>query len=150
MLIGWLGCVAFLAGFASGGDGEARGAPATTQEITAVVVIVDKLPLTDAQFVIQRRPNLIPHDVILVPRNVDERTLSDAIRALATARFAGGDRPVAAATIRQRSGTEKPRAPFPHAVRLVRALRAAKPGNVAGIGVAKFIVISLPAQKPRR
>lgn len=139
---------------------------AAPRRVPATIVLTDSLPTgTGNPFIIQRRPNLTPRDVILIRPGADAGQLSDAIRAILTARQAGGDIPATQATLRIRPHSASPagrgaaarganpgtaeggRRTFPWSQRVLDDLRRAEVQSVAGIGRVRAVQIWLPAQR---
>ncbi len=140
-------CFALLASTAALSAQERRDSQ--SRRVPATVVIVDSLPQRGAPFMIVRRPEASPADVIMLLPGADPVALSNAIRALLTARQAGGDFPSSAATLRVRPqlrGGTVSQPPFPWAPRVVEDLRRAETREVDGIGYVRAIVIWLPPQ----
>jgi hypothetical protein len=119
--------------------------------VPAAVVLVDRLPVPGAQFVVQRRPDLNHADVILLLPSAGPSELSDAVRTLITARQAGGDFPIDKATIRMRPkpGAQPARRIFPWSERVLTDLHGATPRAVSGLGTVRAIEIFLPRQQRR-
>ncbi|HEY9230212.1 MAG TPA: hypothetical protein VIP11_26400 [Gemmatimonadaceae bacterium] len=114
----------------------------------ATVAIVDDLPVPGVPFVVQRRPDRKPADLILLRASATPAELSDAVRTLLTARQSGGDYPITKATVRmrphQKSGNA--RQEFRWANQLLTRLRAAKPRRVDGAGTVRAVALWLPKQ----
>jgi|GEM_PF-5375151 len=100
--------------------------------------------------VIVRRPAQHPADVIVIRENaLNPAMLSAALRQLLALRSAMGDEPRMAGTFRVRRGVRPGEARQDElflAPRLVRELRRATPRHVDGVGVARAVEISVPAQ----
>lgn len=129
-----------------------RQPPRTPTRVPVTVALVDRLPAPDAPFVILRRTNATPADVILLPRDADASVLTDAVRALLLARRnAGGDVAAAPAVLRARfrssGGNGRPLLPW--APRVLNDLRRANVRELAGVGPVKAVQIWLPAQHGR-
>src|SRR4028118_1740149 len=101
------------------GAGQAASAPGAPTRVPVTVVLVERLPVPGAPFVVQRRPGAARQDVILLPPGADATLLSEAVQMLLVARQAGGDTPLAAATMRVRPqrGRHRPRRGRPRARR---------------------------------
>lgn len=131
-----------LAGF-RGGNVFAQPAA----RVPATVALIEELPAPNAGFLIVRRPNVSPHDVILLPRNgASPRMLSDAVRALLLARRNGGDQPSTSQTLRVRSRDESSHRILPWTTRVMQDLRRADPLPITGIGSVSAVQIWLPPQ----
>jgi hypothetical protein len=118
--------------------------------VPVTIVLVDQMPVPNAPFVIQRRPQVSPADVILLPRTgANPRMLSDAVRALVLARQNSGDRPRTPMTLRMRLPSEtgaESRGVLGWTVRVLQDLRHASPLEIAGIGQVPAVQIWLPRQ----
>jgi hypothetical protein len=77
--------------------------------VPVTVALVDDLTPSGVPFVIQRRPDLAPHDVILLRADATADQLSDAVRSLLVVRQAGGDTALSPATRRMRPRGPQPR-----------------------------------------
>lgn len=130
---------------------QQRGAPRGPARVPVTVVLGDSLPRTDAPFVVQRRPDLRPRDVILLRRDATGEDLSEAVRTLLVVRQADGDTATRAATLRMRPGQARRGTPreFPWAGRVLAELRGAGAREVAGIGRVRAVEIWLPPQRRR-
>jgi len=84
------------------GAGQAARTPGAPTRVPVTVVLVERLPVPGAPFVVQRRPTAAQRDVILLPADADASVLSEAVQTLLVARQAGGDIPAEAATMRVR------------------------------------------------
>ena len=117
----------------------------------ATVVLVDNLPVPGASFVVTRRPDLTPADLILVHANTTPAQLSDAVRTLLAARQASGDVPITQATIRMRpqQQSQRVRKDFPWVPRVLADLRKAGGRTIPGVGRARAVDILLPSQAPK-
>ncbi|HEU4453060.1 MAG TPA: hypothetical protein VFR81_08365 [Longimicrobium sp.] len=128
---------------------KAHGAPT---RVPVTVAMVERLPVPDAPFVVLRRTNVAPQDVILLPAGADARLLSDAVQMLLIARQAGGDTATAAATLRvrpQRGRTASQRPILPWAQRVLADLRRVATRPVEGVGTVPAVEIWLPPQTRR-
>lgn len=118
--------------------------------VPVIVALVTDMPVPDAPFVILRRPDILPHDVILLPVNgANPRMLSDAVRALLLARQHSGDRPLAPATLRMRPNAERDagnRGLLGWTVQVIQDLRRADPMPIEGVGRVPTVQIWLPRQ----
>ena len=119
--------------------------------VPVTVVIVERLPVTGAPFVVLRRADATPRDVILLPAGADAKLLSEAVQALLAARQAGGDTAGASATlrVRPRRGRTSQRPVLPWAQRVLNDLRRAEARRVEGVGSVPAVEIWLPAQTRR-
>jgi hypothetical protein len=130
------------------------------QRVPVTVVLVDRLAHPDVPFVMQRRPDLRPQDVIVLRSDATPDQLSDAVRGLLTARQAGGDSAAAPAAMRIRPNTPAltganraaaSRPTLPWAPRVLADLRRAEYREVPGIGHVRAVEIWLPRQgRPAR
>lgn len=120
--------------------------------IPVTIVLADSLVPVGAPFVIQRRANLIPHDVILLTDDPSEGDFAQAIRTLLLTRNIAGDAPTADAKLKLNPGTAKHGTvrQFKWTSRVLSDLRGAKPKIIVGIGRFKAIEIWLPPQKPNK
>lgn len=143
--------VVLTAAIAVGFIAQQVGAQVSTQRsaarFAATVVLVDSLPVPNARFLVQRRPNLQPADVILVQTDANPAEVSDAVRALLTARQASGDFPTTSATIRVRP--QQARGAFPWSPQVLADLRRSARRNIAGVGSVRAVEIWLPSQAKR-
>jgi hypothetical protein len=119
--------------------------------VPATIVIVERLPVVGASFLVLRRASAAPRDVILLPAGADARMLSEAVQTLLVARQAGGDTTTASATLRVRPqrGRTSQRPVLPWAQRVLNDLRRAEARPVEGVGSAPAVEIWLPAQTRR-
>lgn len=131
--------------------GQAASAPVAPSRVPVTVVLVERLSVPGAPFVVQRRPGAAQQDVILLPAGADARLFSEAVQMLLVARQAGGDTPVRAATMRVRPqrGRNTPRRVLPWAQRVLNDLRRAEARPVEGIGTVQAVEIWLPRQSGR-
>jgi hypothetical protein len=113
------------------------------QRVVATVAIVDSLPVPGVPFVVRRRPDRRPIDLILLRANATPADLSDAVRTLLTARQSGGDYPMMPATVRMRphQTSAVARRDFPWAQQLLDRLRKAKPRPVDGAGTVRAVAL---------
>jgi len=120
----------------------------TPKQVVATVAMVDSLPFPGVPFVVQRRPDRTPRDLILVRASATPNELSDAVWTLLNARRAGGDYPIAKAMVRMRPGQQSPklRKQFPGTPGVLGRLHSAKPRAIEGIGTARAVAIWLPRQ----
>lgn len=134
------------------GTGQAARAPGAPTRVPVTVVLVERLPVPGAPFVVQRRPGAARQDVILLPAGADARLFSEAVQVLLVARQAGGDTATAAATLRVRPqrGRTSQRPVLPWAQRVLNDLRRAEARAVEGVGSAPAVEIWLPPQSRRR
>ncbi len=120
--------------------------------VPVTIVLVDRLPQSDAPFVIRRRPDLAPHDLILLRTDATADHLSDAVGSLLVVRQAGGDTASSPATLRMRPRSAHARGErraFPWVPRVLADLRRAEVREVAGIGRVRAVEIWLPPQRRR-
>lgn len=106
----------------------------------------------NAPFVVQRRRDVAPHDVILLRAGANPSDLSDAIRTLLMVRAANGDMPLTSGSFRARpqgGQQQRLRAPLPWVGRVLRDLHNAEAKDVPGHGRAKAVEIWLPPQRRR-
>lgn len=121
-----------------------------SRRVSVTIALVDALPTPDASYVILRRTDQEPHDVILLRRSrADAAELSEAVEALVAARRVGGDRATRGATMRVRRADtrEGPWTELPWAPRIIARLRNAQPHHVPGVGTVPATVIWLPRQQ---
>jgi len=131
-----------------GALGAQQGTP---RRVPVTIVMMDRLSQADAPFVIQRRPDLTPRDVIVVRTDATADQLSDAVRSLLTIRQVSGDTAETQSTMRMRrhsSGARNRRA-LPWVQRVLADLRLAAEKDVLGIGRGRAVEIWLPAQARR-
>jgi len=117
--------------------------------VPVTVVLVDRLPTPDAPFMIQRRADLTPRDVILLRSDATREQFAEAVRSLLTIRQVGGDTATSSATMRMRPSPAqrfRPRREFPWVQRVLSDLRRADFKDVAGIGRVRAVEIWLPPQ----
>jgi hypothetical protein len=114
----------------------------------ATVAMVDSLPVPGVSFVVQRRPDLTPSDLILVRESATPAEVSDAVRTLLTARLIGGDLPTSHATIRlrPREQSQAARREFPWTPRVLADLRRATTRSIPDVGTVRAVDIWLPSQ----
>jgi hypothetical protein len=119
--------------------------------VPVTIVLVDSLAQADAPFIVVRRADAAPADVILLRAGADAEQLSDGIRALLVARQASGDHPAATRTLRVRPNQAQAarRPPLPWAGRVLADLRKAERRPVQGVGIRPAVTIWLPRQHPR-
>jgi len=117
---------------------------AQAQQPVTVVLAEQPLP-SSAPFVIQRRPDQTPRDVILLRADATADHLSDAVRSLLTIRQADGDVPAAQAIMRMRSQDARTtRRAFPWVQRVLGDLQRAAHRDVRGVGRVRAVEIWLP------
>lgn len=143
--IGVLACMLMM--FAGALDAQ-QGTP---RRVPVTIVMMDRLSQADAPFVIQRRPDLVPRDVIVVQTDATADQLSDAVRSLLTIRQVSGDTAATQATMRMRrqSAAAQNRRALPWVRRVLADLRQAAEKDVPGIGRGRTVEIWLPAQARR-
>lgn len=110
------------------------------------IALLDNLPVPNQKFLVKRTPGAEPADLILLQKGASTSDLSDAIRALVTARQIGGDMPTKAATIRVRPGTGSPRKDLKWAERVMKDLEKAERKSIGGVGEGRMVVIFLPTE----
>ncbi|MDB4948856.1 MAG: hypothetical protein JWM27_1505 [Gemmatimonadetes bacterium] len=125
------------------------------QRVPVTVALVDELPVADVPFLVQRRPALAPHDIVLLRTGATAAQLSEAIRTLLAARQAGGDLPAVNGFVRMRphaapAANAAPRRQLPWAERVMRDVRKAPMMQIEGIGRGRAVQIWLPPQHGRR
>lgn len=120
--------------------------------VPVMIVQVERIAGGDAHFMVQRRRDIAPHDVILLRADANPGHLSDAIRTLLMVRQANGDTALTAATFRARphgGQQQRLRAPFPWVGRVLSNLRDSEAREIPGYGRAKAVEIWLPPQRRR-
>lgn len=134
---------------AQGLQGTQQGSP---RRVPLTVALVESIPNRGGAFVILRRSDATPADVILLTAAADAAALSNAIHTLALARSHGGDRPRKTVMLRQRPELSNPgrsRPELPWARRVLADLRGAVPRDLAGIGRVRAVDVWLPPQTNR-
>ena len=140
--------------------GLALGAPVLDAQqraptrVPVTIVLVDRLAQPGVPFVIERRPELTPRDLIVLRADATPDQLSDAVRSLLTVRQAGGDMPTVRGTMRMRpqnagargAARAAARRALPWAGRVLSDLRQATARDVPGIGRVRSVEIWLPPQ----
>jgi len=123
-----------------------------SRRVPVTVALVTEMPQPGAPFLVQRRPGVTPHDVILLPDSVTASQLSEAVRVLLLARERGGDTAGTAVTLRLRPHQAHPGPPltFPWAHRVIADLRRAERRTVPAVGNVRAVEIWLPPQRARR
>jgi hypothetical protein len=127
-----------------------RGAPTgNNNRVPAAVVLVDSLPQQGAPFVIVRRVDVAPGDVILLRTGATAEHLSDAVRALMMVRQVSGDSATTARTmrVRPRQGAAQNRPVLPWAPRVIADVSRAQVENIPGVGPGRAVTIWLPRQR---
>ncbi|HEX8245419.1 MAG TPA: hypothetical protein VF541_18030 [Longimicrobium sp.] len=117
--------------------------------VPVTLVLVDRLPVGDAPFLVQRRTDTSPHDVILLRADASQAQVSEAIRTLLVARQVAGDTATRAAILRVRPhqpGHANAHREFPWVPRVLADLRRAELTDVPGIGRVRAVQIWLPRQ----
>jgi hypothetical protein len=125
--------------------------PREVRRVPVTVALMGELPMAGVPFLVQRRPALAPHDVILLRTGTTAAQLSEAIQTLLVARQAGGDLPAVKGFVRMRphgarTANTSPRKPLPWAERVLRDVRKAPTVQVDGIGRVRAVQIWLPPQ----
>lgn len=129
---------------------QGQGAARAPTRIPVTIALVDREPSGGETWVIQRRPDIAPNDVILLRSTADAGQLGEAVRTLLVVRQADGDRAVERRTLRirpeqrQRGGRA-----FPWVPRVLADLRRAEPREIAGVGTVRAVEIWLPPQHGR-
>jgi hypothetical protein len=131
-------------GVLSGQPGARMG---STSRVPAAVVLVDSLPQQGAPFVIVRRVDVSPGDVILLRTGATAEHLSDAVRALMMARQVSGDSATTARTMRLRPRPGQNRPTLPWAPRVIADVARAQVQNIPGVGRGRSVTIWLPRQR---
>lgn len=115
--------------------------------VPVLVATVDSLPNTTTPFLIVRRTEGEPRDVILLRAGASADQLSDAVHALLLVRRETGDVPSTGGTLRVRPGARRGARPaLPWAPRVLADLRRAEPREVPGVGLVPAVEIWLPRQ----
>ena len=123
-----------------------QGSP-TPRRVPVTLALVEQLPQGgDAPFVILRRADQEPRDVILLRSDADSDRLSEAVQALLIARQQGGDTADTDRVLRIRRQQGRRVRPLPWAARVLQDLRAAPRRAVGGVGTVPAVVIWLPRQ----
>jgi hypothetical protein len=133
---------------------HAQSAPGMRRpsRVPVTIVQVERVQQGNAAFVVQRRHDVAPHDVILLRAGANPSDLSDAIRTLLTVRAANGDTARTAGSFRARphgSQRQPLRAPLPWVGRVLSDLQKSEAREVPGYGRAKAVEIWLPPQRRR-
>jgi hypothetical protein len=128
--------------------------PGQVARVPVALVLVDSLAQPGVPYVVQRRPNASPHDVILLRSDATAAQLSEAINSLLMVREARGDIPTTAGTLRihphGNAAVALQRRPIPWAQRVFHDLHRVKAAPVAGVGNVQSVVIYLPPHRGRR
>jgi hypothetical protein len=133
---------------------HAQSASGTRRPVRVPVTIiqVERVEQGNAPFVVQRRRDVAPHDVILLRAGANPSDLSDAIRTLLMVRAANGDTPWTSGSFRARpqgGQQQRLRAPLPWVGRVLSDLHSSEAREVLGYGRAKAVEIWLPPQRRR-
>ena len=128
--------------------GQGQAVRRNVPRVPVTVVLVDQLPVSGESYLVQRRPSIDPHDVILLRPGVTVEQFSEAVATLLVSRQATGDLPEVAGYVRVRAhgGAKVNRRVFPWAQRILADLAAAQPSEVEGIGRVQAVKIWLPPQ----
>lgn len=121
-------------------------------ERVPVWVAVSNEPLPDGQsFVVLRGRGPGRIDILMLAPAAAPTELSDAVRALMTARSVAGDTATEAGTfrVRRQGGNPTARTPLPWADRILRDLHSAPLREVPTVGRVRAVRIWLPAQRRR-
>jgi hypothetical protein len=136
---------------ASASIGRAAAQSTGSSRVPVTIALVERAPVPGAPFVILRRPNLSPRDVILLPRGADAAMFSEAVHMLVTARQVAGDTAPRAMTLRFRPNQARQQGHgiLPWADRVLDDLHRAQPRQIEGVGRVLSVQIWLPAQRIR-
>jgi hypothetical protein len=118
--------------------------------VPVTIIQVERVEQGSAPFVVQRRRDVAPHDVILLRAGANPSELSDAIRTLLMVRAANVDMPLASGSFRARpqgGQQQRLRAPLPWVGRVLSDLHNVEAREVPGHGRAKAVEIWLPPQR---
>lgn len=121
--------------------------------VPVTLVLIDRLPVGDAPFLVRRRTDVSPRDVILLRADASHVQVSEAIRTLLVARQVSGDTATHPAMLRIRphgAGRAVSHREFPWAPRVLADLRRAELADVPGIGRVRAVQIWLPPQRVSR
>lgn len=112
---------------------------------------MDRLPQPGVPFLVQRRPDVAPYDLILLRSDANAEQLSEAITTLLVVRQAAGDTATTPGMVRIRREEQSrgARPAYPWVPRVLADLRRAAPREVAGIGTVPAVEIWLPRQHRR-
>jgi hypothetical protein len=115
--------------------------------ISAGVVLADNFPFANQAFVVQRRPDSDPGDIIVLRKGASAADLSEAVRGLLVTRQFKGDFPTKATTVRVRPQNRvTARKEFAWAGRVLRDVEKAEKKAIKGVGNGRMVVIKLPSQ----
>lgn len=109
------------------------------------VVLTDAPPIQGEIFVVERRANHYPHDVIHLTHAATDVNLSAAVRALLTARAKDGPTPPDNQHIRLSDRRTELRAAFPWARGVVNDLSQTGRITIDGLGEVQGLIIWVPA-----
>ncbi len=129
--------------------------PRAPSRVPVTIALVGSLVRADLPFVVQSRPDMAPHDVILLRSDAGSDQLSEAVRTLLVIRQASGDTATSKATLRmrpnqaQRGAQRQARREFPWVHRVIADLRRAEPREIVGVGTVRAVEIWLPPQQRR-
>src|ERR1044072_6523672 len=125
--------------------------PRAPARVPVTVALVESALPGNESWVVQRRPDVSPADVILLRTTADAGQLAEAVRTLLVIRQADGDRPTVGRTLRIRPRQRHRGAAreIPWIPRVWADLRRAKPREVAGLGTVRAVDIWLPPQHRR-
>jgi hypothetical protein len=130
--------------------GEAYAQQSAPSRVPVTIVLAEQPLPSGAPFIIQRRPDQTPQDVILLRADATADQLSDAVRSLLTIRHASGDVPAAQATMRMRpQDARTTRRAFPWVQRVLGDVQRAAYQDVSGVGRVRAVEIWLPRQNRR-
>lgn len=146
-----LRCLGLLFACLIGEDALAQNAGAARPRVPVTIAIVDHLPRGGAEFLIVRRSEGDPPDLILLRTGATARDLSHAVRTLLAVRRLNGDTASVSTTmrLRPRNASQPSLPPLPWAARVVADAHSATPRVINGIGRARTVRIWLPAQRSR-
>lgn len=121
--------------------------------VPVTLALVDDISGGATPFLIVRRVDVAPYDVILLQSSASQDALSEAIGDLLTLRSIAGDTAATGGMVRirrpQQPTGRSPR-PLPWAGRVMNDLRQAQPRHIAGVGMVPAIEVWLPPQRERR
>jgi hypothetical protein len=115
--------------------------------VPVTIALVDELPDPTALFVILRRADATPADVILLRTGAGPQQLSAAVQALRMARRQGGDQAFRDAMLRARPHQDdraRNARPLPWAPQVIADLHRAARREVPGVGSVQSVQIWLP------
>ena len=134
---------------------ELRRRQEMERRVPVTVALVDVLPAPDSvPVLILRRPDLSPHDVILLRRSTaDGRQLAAAVLHLMLLRERAGDTASVSGTFRLPAARRGPRAwersEEVRTTRVIARLRSTRTREVPGVGLARATEVHLPSRAMR-